>query len=350
LPEKEVVNDWSQGVPLEYLKELNDYWRYKYDFSRLSICLNNLPQFIVNIEDFKLHFLHIRSKITDAKPLLISHGWPGSILEFVDILPRLTDPESFGGSAKDAFHVVCPSIPGFGFSEKPMDPGWGVAKIASCYKSLMKKLGYQSYFAQGGDWGSTIVENLAIQDPSCIAIHLNMLTVYPPKTLDKPSEEEQKALERLTHYSEWDSGYSHQQRTRPQTIGYSLVDSPVGLLAWIIEKFWAWTDCDGHPENALNRDCMLDNVMLYWLTRTGASSARLYWESFGKAELQQVHTPVGVSNFPKEIFYAPRAWAEQRYTNIQYWNDVDKGGHFAAMEQPDLFVGELRQYFAKMRS
>ena len=352
LPERETPGDWSQGVPLDYMREVVDYWQNDYDWRRAEVNINRFAQFTTELDGLNIHFLHVRSAQPDALPLVLTHGWPGSVVEFLKVIGPLTDPASHGGNPADAFHVVCPSLPGYGFSDKPTEPGWGVEKIASQWAILMARLGYDRYVAQGGDWGSAVTTALGAQDlEHCQAIHLNMVSVRPdPDTMDDLTEAEQSALAGLKHYQDWDSGYSKQQATRPQTVGYSLVDSPVGQAAWILEKFWAWTDCDGHPENVLSRDEMLDNIMLYWLTSSGASSARLYWESFGSfTSLQEIVIPTGCSIFPKEIARASRRWAEKRYSNIIYWNELERGGHFAAFEQPELFVGEVRNCFRQLR-
>jgi pimeloyl-ACP methyl ester carboxylesterase len=267
------------------------------------------------------------------------------------VIGPLIDPVTHGGKAEDAFHVVCPSLPGFGFSDKPTAIGWGVTKIAEVWDQLMRRLGYEQYFAQGGDWGAAVTTTIGLQNlGACSAIHVNMPSAPPTKAaLENPNEKDKRALAGVTFYQQWDSGYSKQQSTRPQTLGYGLADSPAGQAGWILEKFYAWTDCDGHPENTFTRDELLDNIMFYWLPNNGASSARLYWESFAKSFGNQenlVQLPTGCSIFPKEIVATPRSWAEQRYNNIQYWNELEQGGHFAAFEQPDLFVTELRKCFS----
>ncbi|MGQ7828975.1 epoxide hydrolase family protein [Altererythrobacter sp. Z27] len=350
-PEKEAVGDWAQGAPLAELQELCRYWRNGYDWRACEARLNAMGQFVTEIDGLDIHFLHVRSPHEDALPLILTHGWPGSVIEFLDVIPRLTRPEEFGGSASQAFHVVAPSLPGFGFSGKPNATGWGVEKIATAWAELMRRLGYSRWVAQGGDWGSAVTTAIGAQAPEgCAGIHINMPLGQPtPEDLASPTPAELKALAALQHYQDWDSGYSKQQSTRPQTVGYGLVDSPVGLAGWIFEKMWAWTDNDGSPFDALSRDRILDNIMLYWLPATGASSARLYWESFAKFGQGEVKLPTGASAFPKEIIPAPRKWAERRYTNLVYWNDLPKGGHFAAWEQPELFVDELRACFALMR-
>ena len=350
-PEKETPGDWTQGVPLAYVQELAEYWQNRYDWRRAEAQLNGFPGFKTTLNDLGIHFLHVRSPQEDALPLVMTHGWPGSIVEFLKVIGPLADPASHGGDPKDAFHVVCPALPGYGFSDKPASPGWGVEKTADTWAALMSRLGYDSYVAQGGDWGSAVTTAIGIQDTEhCRAIHVNMVSARPdPDTMDDLLEIEKKGLAGMKHYQDWDSGYSKEQSTRPQTVGYGLVDSPVGQMAWIMEKFWAWTDCDGHPENALGRDEMLDNIMLYWLTASGASSARLYWESFGSFSAGEVTIPTGCSIFPKEIFVCSQRWAQSRYKNIIHWNELEKGGHFAAFEQPELFVKELRDCFRQVR-
>ncbi len=346
-PEKEAVDDWSQGTPLEALRDLVGYWRRGYDWRRCEARLNALGQHTTEIDGLDIHFLHVRSPRADALPLIITHGWPGSVIEFMGVIEALANPDD----GSQAFHVVAPSLPGFGFSGKPARTGWGVEKIARAWGELMARLGYDRWVAQGGDWGSAVTTAIGVQQvKGCIGIHLNMPIGRPePDDLANPSPAELKALGALKHYQDWDSGYSTQQRTRPQTVGYGLVDSPVGLAGWIFEKMWAWTDNAGSPYDALTRDQILDNLMLYWLPATGASSARLYWESFGSFAPQQVTLPVAVSAFPKEILPTPRKWAERNFPNLVHWGDMDKGGHFAAWEQPEAFLRELRTAFALMR-
>jgi pimeloyl-ACP methyl ester carboxylesterase len=347
-PEPETVDDWSQGVPLSYVQEVCQYWADKYDWRATEARLNGFPQFRTDIDGLGIHFLHVRSPHEDALPIAITHGWPGSIVEFHKVIAPLTDPTAHGGDARDAFHVVCPSLPGYGFSDKPSTSGWRVERIAGAWVKLMARLGYERYGAQGGDWGSTVTTSIGQQDPDhVVGIHVNMPIATP--TFENLTEKENEALASLANYQNVESGYSKQQSTRPQTLGYGLVDSPAGQCAWILEKFWAWTDCDGHPENALTRDEMLDNVMLYWLPATGASSARLYWESFNRNRQDDVAAPTGCSIFPKEIIRISRRWAETRFTDIRYWNELDKGGHFAAFEQPELFVDEVRSFFRLVR-
>jgi pimeloyl-ACP methyl ester carboxylesterase len=350
-PEAETVDDWSQGIPLDYVRDLCRYWTDGYDWRRSEARLNAFAQFRTTIDELGIHFVHVRSPQPDALPLIITHGWPGSIVEFHKVIGPLADPAAHGGDPADAFHVVCPSLPGYGFSDKPLRQGWGVDRIARAWAELMGRLGYRRYGAQGGDWGAAVTTSLGHQDAEHLAgIHFNMPVALPdPASMGDLDEAEQAALAALAHYDRWDSGYSKQQSTRPQTLGYGLVDSPAGQCAWIVEKFWSWTDCDGDPLNVLSRDELLDNVMLYWLSATGASSGRLYWESFRHFDREPVAVPTGCSIFPKEIIRSSRRWVEQRFSDLRYWNDLDKGGHFAAFEQPEVFVDELRAFFRLVR-
>jgi epoxide hydrolase len=353
-PERETVEDWSQGVPLGYLQELCAYWAREYDWRAAEARLNGLPQFRTSIDGLGIHFVHVRSPHPDALPLIITHGWPGSIVEYLKVIEPLTNPPD----PADAFHVVCPSLPGYGFSDRPASPGWDVVRTARAWIELMDRLGYRRYGAQGGDWGTSITTSMGQQDAGHLAgIHLNPPIAAPdPSTFDSLTPAEEASLADLRHAEEWESGYSAEMSTKPQTIGYGLVDSPVALCAWIVEKFRQWTDCDGRPENALTRDEMLDDITLYWLTGTGASAARMYWESFKqvsewftKATVDTVEVPTGCSIFPKEVPRPSRRWAAKRYTDIRYWNELDSGGHFAAFEQPALFVDEVRAFFRLVR-
>jgi epoxide hydrolase len=357
-PERETVPDWSQGVPLAYLQDLCRYWAEEYDWRRAEARLNTLAQFRTTLDGLSIHFLHVRSPSPDALPLVLTHGWPGSIVEFLDVIGPLSDPVAHGGDPADAFHVICPSLPGYGFTDKPAAPGWGIERIADAWIGLMDRLGYARYGAVGGDWGTSVSTCIARQAPERVAgIHLLPPLAPPdPETLDDLSDRERAALAALERSAEWDSGYSTEHATRPQTIGYALADSPVALCAWIVEKFWAWTDGGGDPEGALSRDQLLDNLMLYWLPATGASSARLYWESIRKVNewisgtVDDVITaPTGCSIFAHELQRPSRRWAERRFPNIRHWNELDRGGHFAAFEQPELFVDELRAFFRLVR-
>ena len=340
-PERECVPDWTQGIPLDYTRDLAAYWADGYDWRAREAALNRFDQFVTDIDGVDIHFIHQRCANPDALPLVITHGWPGSIVEFAKVIEPLS---------RD-FHVVCPSLPGYGFSGKPTATGWTVEKIATAWGTLMARLGYDRYGAQGGDWGAAVTTQIgrnasADGGNGCIAIHTNMPIAIPtPEAMADPTPQETAALEALMYHQRWGMGYSEEQSTRPQTLGYGLVDSPVAQMAWIVEKFWAWTDCDGHPENVLSRDEMLDNVMLYWATASGASSARLYWESFKNlADGGRVEVSTGIAAFPKEILRAPRRWCEPKY-NITHWTDMPRGGHFAAFEQPELFIDDVRTFF-----
>jgi len=350
-PERETVDDWSQGMPLSYLQSLCTYWAEQYDWAAREIHLNSFPQFRTEIDGLGIHFVHVRSPNPDALPLVLTHGWPGSIVEFYKVIGPLTDPVAHGGNPADAFHVVCPSMPGFGFSDKPFRPGWGVQHVADAWAALMARLGYERYGAQGGDWGAGVSRHVAQRHGGhVIGIHLNMVVVAPdPATMNDLTEQEQAALASMATYADTDSGYLKQQSTRPQTLGYGLVDSPAAQCAWIVEKFWSWTDGDGDPLNVLTRDELLDNVMLYWIPATGASSARLDWESYTAGTRDPVTVPTGCSIFPKEIIRPSRRWAEKDFTDIRWWDEPEKGGHFAAFEQPALFVEQVRSFFRLIR-
>ncbi|MEL6985558.1 MAG: epoxide hydrolase [Actinomycetota bacterium] len=356
-PEAETVDDWSQGVPLGYAKEMAGYWADGYDWSARQARMNRFDHLTTEIDGLSIHAIHQRSAHADAMPLLITHGWPGSVVEFDKIIEPLVDPTAHGGRAEDAFHVICPSLPGYGFSGKPTGTGWGVERIAAAWDVLMGRLGYDRYGAQGGDWGGAVTTQIGRDASqgraSCIAIHTNMPLGRPTdEAKANPTDADKAAFAGAAHYRDWDSGYSKQQSTRPQTLGYGLADSPAGQMAWILEKFWAWTDCghpNGHPEQALSRDELLDNIMLYWLNGAGASSGRLYWESFANmAGSGRVEIPTGVASFPHEIVRSPRGWCEAGY-NITHWTDMERGGHFAAFEQPEAFVADVRTFFATVR-
>jgi epoxide hydrolase len=289
---------------------------------------------------------------------VVTHGWPGSIVEFLKVIGPLTEPTRFGGHSSDAFHVVCPSLPGYGFSGRPAEPGWGVERIASAWATLLRRLGYERYGAQGSDWGTSVSAEIGRLDPNHVVGIQLMPPLAPPdpSTLGDLAEQERAALASLDQSREWDSGYSQVHATKPQTVGYGLVDSPVALCAWIVEKFWSWTDHDGDLEQVLSRDELLDNLMLYWVPRSGASSARLYWESIRKVNewisgdsVDTITAPTGCSIFPKELQRTSRRWAERRFTDIRYWNEPPKGGHFAAFEQPELWVEEVRAFFRLVR-
>jgi pimeloyl-ACP methyl ester carboxylesterase len=336
------------------LQRLVEYWRTGYNWRRFESQINAFPQFRTELDGLGFHFLHVKSKHENALPILLTHGWPGSVIEFLKVIGPLTDPTAHGGRAEDAFHVVIPSLPGYGFSDKPSEPGWNSGRIAKAWAELMRSLGYNRWVAQGGDWGATVTNTLALQKPAgLIAIHLNLPIAFPTNLqMEGATPAEREAIAAWRRHNTDGAGYFQEQATRPQTIGYALTDSPVGLAAWIYEKFQAWTDNTGDPESALTRDEMLDDITLYWLTNTAASSARLYRENAGKFGPNQgvVDFPVGLSIFPREIARVPRTWADKVYPNLIHWNELNKGGHFAAFEQPALFTQELRDCFRKMRN
>ena len=357
-PEPETVGDWSQGVPLAYVQDICQYWAGGYDWRATEARLNGLPQFHVEIDNVAIHFIHVRSPRPAALPLIITHGWPGSVIEYLKVIAPLTDPASHGGDPADAFDVVLPSLPGYGFSGQPTRPGWGVERIAAAWAELMARLGYRRYGAVGSDWGTSVTASLGQQDPGHVAgVHLVPPLAGPdPDAAADLTEAEREALASQQRAAERDSGYSREHATRPQTIGYALTDSPAALCAWIIEKYWAWTDHGGHLENVLTRDELLDNLMLYWLPRTGASAARLYWESISRvnewisgAAADPVTVPVGCSIFPAELQQPSRRWAQRRFPDIRYWGEPARGGHFAAFEQPELFANEICSFFRLIR-
>jgi len=364
LPSKELVEDRSQGVQLATIKALANYWAGEYDWRKVEAKLNALPQFVTKIDGVDIHFIHVRSQHKDALPLIMTHGWPGSVIELLDTVGPLTDPTTHGGTAKDAFHLVLPSLPGYGFSGEPTELGWDSERIARAWAELMKRLGYTRYVAQGGDVGALVTDMLGRQAPEGLAgIHLSLLAGAPfiVGILPKESEKERAAHAALATFTTDGFGYFQEQVTRPQTIGYSLLDSPVGLAAWMLDHD---TDSynkisrgfvDGKPVGGLTRESVVDNITLYWLTGTGATAARWYWETgragaraAGKAP-PPVKVPVAFTTFPGEIFPAPRTWVETVYPGLAYFNEVEKGGHFAAWEEPDLFAAELRAAFGKLR-
>ena len=350
-PERETAEGWSQGVPLGRMQTLVEYWQTRYDWRRCERMLNDLGQYRTEIDGLWIHFLHVRSPHDHALPLLLTHGWPGSVIEFHKVIPLLTDPTAHGGRVDDAFHVIIPSLPGFGFSDKPTSTGWGIERIARAWTELMSRLGYDRWLAQGGDWGAAVTTMLGKQRPAGLwAIHLNLPVVVPPPVdKDDLTEDEKKALADIKEYGVHESGYMRLQSTRPQTLGYALSDSPVAQAAWIYEKFAAWTDSGRNPEKVLTQDEMLDNIMLYWLSGTGASSARLYWESMKDFRRVELDLPVGCSIFPRELYRVPKRWADRTYRDLLYWGEVGSGGHFAAFEQPRLFVDEIRACFRVLR-
>jgi pimeloyl-ACP methyl ester carboxylesterase len=351
-PDKGSAMDWSQGVPLPRAQEFIEYWRTGYNWRRVESSLNALPQFRTQIDGLGIYFVHVRSKHENALPIILTHGWPGSIIEFLQVIGPLVDPTAHGGKADEAFHVVIPSLPGFGFSDKPTEVGWRLPRIANAWAALMARLGYSRYVAQGGDLGAGVSSWMAKQRVSGLAaIHLNLPILFPPPPPPPGgyTAAEQPALAQLGKYAGDGSGYASIQATRPQTLGYGLADSPVGQAMWIYEKFQAWSDNKGDPAEAISVDHMLDDISLYWLTDTAASSARVYFESFAKDFARMlIDLPVAVSIFKGDFFTPPKVWGDQTYSKLFYWNEVPKGGHFAALEQPELFVAELRKSFAQV--
>jgi epoxide hydrolase len=344
---------WEYGIALDELRELVEYWRDKYDWRAQEAQLNALPHFRTRIDGQSIHFIHARSRHADALPLLIVHGWPGSVVEFLDVIPRLTEPERHGGRAADAFHVIAPSLPGYGFSEPTRTRGWDPWRIARAFVELMRRLGYARYGAQGGDWGAQVATRIAALDPEhCAALHTNMPLGDAPKEQVPLSDADQADLAAMQHFSREEAGYAQEQSTKPQTLGVALNDSPAGLLAWIVEKFRSWSDCGGRLESVFTRDQLITNVMLYWVTQTITSSARLYWElqhgGAGGRAPEYVAVPTGIARYPKEVIRFPRTWVERRY-NVTHWAEMPRGGHFAAMEQPELFVADLRTFFRTVR-
>ena len=348
---------WDYGVELGYMKELVGYWKDQYDWRAQEKKLNELPQFTTIIDGLDIHFVHVKSKEKNAMPLVLVHGWPGSFYEFYKVIGPLTDPVAHGGKAEDAFHVIIPSLPGFGFSGKPQERGWSVTRMAGVVAKLMQRLGYDQYGAQGGDWGAGVVNWLGNYDGAhVVGVHINFPSGGMPTTGDPwegvPAEEKarwEKRRQELQNHG----GYSSIQGTRPQTIGYALNDSPAGQAAWIVDKFWHWSDHGGKLENSFTKDELLTNVMIYWVTQTPTSSARIYFERQPYSpEVAQRRTtgrtPVGVALFPKEINVPPRKWVERSY-NLVHFTEMPRGGHFAALETPDLLVGDVRTFFGKLR-
>ncbi|MBM3658498.1 MAG: epoxide hydrolase [Actinobacteria bacterium] len=346
--------DWDYGTELGYERELVEYWRDTYDWRAAEARLNTFDHFTTTVMDQHVHLIHQRSPEPDALPLLITHGWPGSVVEFLDVIGPLTDPRAHGGDPADAFHVIAPSIPGYAFSGPTTERGWSPRRVAEAWAALMAGLGYDRYGAQGGDWGAIITTHLGLVDPAhLVGIHLNMVIAAGPPEGDtgELTATELEGLADMGKYFETDSGYMQIQATKPQTVGYALEDSPAGLAAWIVEKFRSWSDCGGDVESAFTRDQLLTNVMLYWLTGTAHSSARLYYENRvaeGWTTREKVQVPTGGAIYPREIIRPPRRWAEANY-NITHWQEQPRGGHFAAMEQPELFVDDVRAFFRTVR-
>jgi pimeloyl-ACP methyl ester carboxylesterase len=364
LPSKELVEDRSQGVQLATMQALASYWATDYDWRKAEAKLNALPQFTTEIDGVEIHFIHVRSPHENALPLIMTHGWPGSVIELLETIGPLTDPTAHGGQAEDAFHLVLPSLPGYGFSGEPAELGWNVGRVAQAWAELMRRLGYDRYVAQGGDVGAAVTDAMGRQAPEgLLGIHTNLLVTVLAGPQPAESEEERAATDQLATFRESGFGYFLEMATRPQTIGYALLDSPVGLAAWMLDhdtdSYYKISRAfvDGEPVGNLTRDTIVDNITLYWLTGTGASAARSYWED-GQALAQarasgqappEVSLPVGFTTFPGEIWRTPRSWAEKAYPNLTYFNEVEKGGHFAAWEEPELFSEELRAAFRSLR-
>jgi pimeloyl-ACP methyl ester carboxylesterase len=351
-PDPETVGDWSQGVRVQNARALVDYWQHRYDWRRFESELGRFPQFLTEIDGLDIHFIHVRSKNPDAMPLILTHGWPSSIVDFLKLIGPLTDPVSFGGDAADSFDVVVPSLPGFGFSAKPTQTGWTVERIAGAWAQLMKRLGYTRWAAQGGDWGAVVTTALGAMQPEGLAgIHLNTQYAFPAQMPDTLTPEQRDAVESLALYTGVLGGSNHLQGTKPETVGFALADSPAGQAAWIYEKFQSKTDNRGLAEDAISIDDMLDVISLYWLTNTAASSARIYWENrsltFAGPKLT---LPVAVTVFPRDIPRVPRSWIEETYRNLIHYGEADKGGHFAALEQPEILVSEIRTGLRTLRS
>jgi pimeloyl-ACP methyl ester carboxylesterase len=363
-PSKELIEDRSQGVQLATLQELARYWATDYDWRKAEAKLNSLPQFTAEIDGVAIHFIHVRSRHENALPLIMTHGWPGSVMELLDTIGPLTDPTAHGGDAEDAFDLVLPSLPGYGFSGEPTELGWNAGRVAMAWAELMHRLGFTRYVAQGGDVGAAVTDAMGRQAPEgLLGIHMNLLvTILAGGPMPSESEQERAALDAINTFKTSGFGYFLEQATRPQTIGYALLDSPLALAAWMLDHD---TDSyekissafvDGQPSGNLTRDRIVDNITLYWLTGTGASAARSYWEDGRAAALSagqappEVSLPVGFTTFPGEIWRTPRSWVEQSYPNLSYFNEVDKGGHFAAWEEPELFASEVRAAFSSLRT
>lgn len=350
-PAPETVSDWSQGVRLEHAKALIDSWQRDYDWRRFEAELNSVANFLTEIDGLDIHFIHVRSKNPHALPLLLTHGWPGSIAEFLGLVGPLTDPAAFGGDIADSFDVVIPSLPGFGFSGKPTDTGWNVVRIARAWTELMHRLGYTRWAAQGGDWGSAVTTALgALRPEGLVGIHLNSPYAFPAETPEALSPDEQNAVDTLARYTGEMGGANHIQGTKPETIGIALADSPAGQAAWIYDKFQDKTDNDGLAEDALSTDEILDTISLYWFTNSAASSARIYWENTSSSMAgPRLDLPVAVTVFPKDVPLLPQTWIEQKYTDLIHYGEAERGGHYAALEQPEFLVSEIRSGLRSLR-
>ncbi len=358
LPDQIEGSGWAYGTERDYLADLIEYWRTDYDWRAHERLLNRFDHYEDDVDGLRTHFIHQRSKHDDAIPLFMSHGWPGSVFEFYKIIDPLVDPESHGGTGRDAFHVVCPSLPGYGWSEAPREPGFDVQHMAAWGSKLMAALGYDRFVAQGGDWGGPISAYIGRDNPDhCMGVHLNMVMGFPeagdPHAFDGLSERELAGLMKMREFFATEAAYQQIQGTKPQSLGYGLNDSPVGLCAWILEKFHAWSDCDGHVENVFTRDEILTNVMIYWVTESITSSMRLYRETLHSGLMSKfegrVEVPVAAAIFPQDMIMAPRKWAERIY-NIRQWTHYERGGHFAALELPDVLIEDIRRFGRVLRA
>lgn len=357
-PDSEPVDDWSQGLPLRIAQDMCRYWEHDYDWRERERRLNSFPQFTTELDGLVVHFVHVRSANPGAIPIVLTHGWPGSFVEYLSVVGPLVDPVAHGGAVEDSFDVVIPSLPGYAFSGKPTETGWGVARTARAWAGLMSQLGYANFAAAGSDWGTSVSASLGVQFPErVIGLHLIPPLVAPdPATFDSLTPAERNAIDDLEHANLSESGYSAEHATKPQTIGYGLVDSPSALCSWLLEKFWSWSDNDGDLYSVISRDTILDNLMMYWIPGTGASSVRMYWESFSEIwaifnteVVDLVTVPVGASIFPRENPRVSQRWAARRFTDIRQWHELERGGHFAALEQPAVVAGELASFFRLLR-
>jgi pimeloyl-ACP methyl ester carboxylesterase len=356
--ERETVDDWSQGLPLRVAQEMCAYWEHEYDWRARERQLNSFPQFTTDIDGLAVHFVYLKSANPGAIPIVLTHGWPGSFVEYLKVIGPLVDPVAHGGAVEDSFDVVIPSLPGYAFSGKPTVAGWGVARVARAWAALMSELGYERFAAAGSDWGTSVSASLGIQFPErVIGLHLIPPLVAPdPSTFDSLTPSERAAIDDLARTNAAEAGYSAEHSTKPQTIGYALVDSPAALCSWVLEKFWSWSDNRGDLHSVIGRDEFLDNLMMYWIPGTGASSVRMYWESFpeifaifSSEVVDQVTVPVGASIFPQENPRVSERWAARRFTDIRQWHELERGGHFPALEQPSVVVAELASFFRLLR-
>lgn len=351
-PDAETVPDWSQGVRVENARSLVSAWQHRYDWRRFEAALNAYPQFLTTIDGLDIHFLRVRSKNPDALPLLLTHGWPSTIADFLGLVGPLTDPVAFGGDVADSFDVVIPSLPGFGFSGKPTEAGWNASRIARAWAELMRRLGYSRWAAHGGDWGAVVTTELgAMQPEGLLGIHLSTPYAFPDPIPGTLTPEERRSVDGLALYSGPLGGSNHVQGTKPETVGFALADSPAGQAAWIYEKFQSKTDNQGLAEDALSTDAILDTISLYWFTNSAASSARIYWENRTATMAgPKLTLPVAVTVFPRDIPLLPRTWIEEKYSNLIHFGEAERGGHFAALEQPEILVDELRAGLRSLRS